>query len=55
MKQIVSWYDEALFRPHIDRSFSLDEASEAHHYLHERQNKGKVILIPNASQNEGPT
>lgn len=45
MKQILAWYDEALFRPHIDRTFDLDEAKAAHDYLHERKNKGKVVLL----------
>lgn len=46
MKQIATWYDEALFRPHIDHTFGLNEANDAHTYLHERQNKGKVLLLP---------
>jgi NADPH:quinone reductase-like Zn-dependent oxidoreductase len=46
MRQILAWYDEALFRPQIDRTFKLDEAAEAHHYLQDRQNIGKVLLIP---------
>ena len=47
MKQIISWYDEALFRPYIDRTFLLSEAEKAHHYMHERRNKGKVVLFTN--------
>jgi NADPH:quinone reductase-like Zn-dependent oxidoreductase len=46
MKQIVAWYDEALFRPRIDRTFSFAEAAAAHHYLQDRQNIGKVLLLP---------
>jgi NADPH:quinone reductase-like Zn-dependent oxidoreductase len=46
MRQIITWYDEALFRPHIDRSFRLEQAAEAHMYLQERKNVGKVLLIP---------
>ena len=46
MRQITTWYDEALFRPHIDRTFGLEQAAAAHHYLQERQNVGKVLLIP---------
>ncbi|MEM7333312.1 MAG: zinc-binding dehydrogenase [Chloroflexota bacterium] len=45
MKQIISWYDEALFRPNIDKEFLLSEAEKAHRYLHNRQNKGKVVLM----------
>ncbi|MFQ5436304.1 MAG: zinc-binding dehydrogenase, partial [Anaerolineae bacterium] len=46
MAQIMSWYDEALFRPHIDRTFPLAEAAAAHDFIQERQNVGKVLLIP---------
>ena len=46
MKQIVAWYDEALFRPKIDRTFLFGEVAEAHHYLQDRQNVGKVLLQP---------
>ncbi len=46
MKQLLTWYDEALFRPHIDRTFKFSQAAEAHHYLQDRKNIGKVLLIP---------
>jgi synaptic vesicle membrane protein VAT-1 len=46
LDQIISWYDEALFRPHIDRTFKFSQAAEAHHYIQERKNTGKVLLIP---------
>ncbi len=46
MGQIMSWYDEALFRPHIDRAFPFTEAAAAHDYIQERKNIGKVLLIP---------
>lgn len=46
MAAITGWYDEALFRPHIDRTFKFSQAAEAHHYLQDRQNIGKVLLIP---------
>jgi synaptic vesicle membrane protein VAT-1 len=44
MNQITSWYDEALFRPHIDRTFPFEQVIDAHHYLHDRKNVGKVVL-----------
>lgn len=44
MGQIVNWYDEALFRPHVDKTFPLAQAAEAHDYLHGRKNIGKVLL-----------
>ena len=46
MKQIIAWYDEALFRPKIDRTFSFAEAAAAHHYMQDRKNIGKVLLLP---------
>ncbi|MDT8306992.1 MAG: zinc-binding dehydrogenase, partial [Anaerolineae bacterium] len=46
MAQIIQWYDEALFRPHIDRTFSFAQAAGAHRYLQERKNLGKVLLVP---------
>ena len=32
--------------PHIDRVFPLAEAADAHRYLHQRLNTGKVLLQP---------
>jgi len=46
MEQIVAWYDEALFRPNIDKQFSFTQVAQAHTYVHERKNVGKVLLIP---------
>jgi synaptic vesicle membrane protein VAT-1 len=58
MAQIVHWYDEALFRPHIDRTFKFSQAAEAHHYIQDRKNVGKILLIPDdvaATPAPGPT
>jgi NADPH2:quinone reductase len=30
----------------IDRTFPLSEAAEAHRYVGQRKNRGKVLLIP---------
>lgn len=46
MRQLIAWYDEALFRPAIDRTFLFSQAAEAHHYIQDRKNKGKVLLKP---------
>lgn len=46
MAQLTAWYDEALFRPKIDKLFKLEEVADAHQYLQQRQNLGKVVLIP---------
>jgi NADPH:quinone reductase-like Zn-dependent oxidoreductase len=46
MAQLLSWYDEALFRPQIDHAFTFDQVAEAHQYIHDRRNVGKVLLTP---------
>lgn len=46
MEQLRTWYDEALFRPTIDRAFYFDKAAEAHHHIQNRENIGKVLLKP---------
>ena len=33
-------------KPHVDRVFAFDEAAEAHRYLEDRKNRGKVLLRP---------
>ena len=35
---------EGWVRPHVDRTFPLDAAGEAHAYIEARRNKGKVVL-----------
>lgn len=32
-------------KPRVDRTFRLEEAAQAHRYLHERRNIGKVVLV----------
>ena len=46
MGEIVTWYDAFAFRPHIGRTLPLAQAAEAHHYLQDRANLGKIVLIP---------
>ena len=46
IQQLIAWYDEALFRPVVDRTFRFDQAVAAHHYIQDRKNQGKVLLIP---------
>jgi NADPH:quinone reductase-like Zn-dependent oxidoreductase len=43
---LVGWLAEGRIRPHVDRVFSFAEAPAAHHYLHDRRNVGKVLLVP---------
>lgn len=38
--------DDVLIRPVVDRSFPFEEAAAAHHYIQDRRNVGKVLLVP---------
>ena len=46
MQEILKGVDEGWIKPHVDRTFTFDEAGEAHKYLEQRKNIGKVVLIP---------
>ena len=46
MQAVLKGYDEGWIRPHVDRSFPFSEAPQAHLYLEQRKNRGKVILVP---------
>ena len=41
---ILAGAGEGWISPHVDAAFRLEEAAEAHRYLEERKNFGKVIL-----------
>jgi NADPH:quinone reductase-like Zn-dependent oxidoreductase len=52
-EKISSWASEILkgtgegwIKPHVDKSFSFAQAGEAHRYIEERGNRGKVLLVP---------
>lgn len=44
--QLLAWYREGKLSVYVDRTFPLSEAADAHRYLQERRNIGKVILKP---------
>ena len=46
---LVKMYERGEIKPYVDRTFSFDDAAAAHHYLHDRKAKGKVLLAPNPS------
>lgn len=43
---LTAMYERGEIRPHVDRTFRFDEAAAAHHYLHDRKAKGKILLVP---------
>jgi NADPH:quinone reductase-like Zn-dependent oxidoreductase len=46
MMALLAMYERGEIKPHIDRTFRFTEAAAAHHYLHDRKAKGKVLLVP---------
>ena len=45
-QEIVRGVHEGWIQPHVDRAFPFDQIAEAHRYLEERKNIGKVVLVP---------
>jgi NADPH2:quinone reductase len=43
---IFRWIAAGELNVHVDKTFPLSDAAEAHRYLEDRQSKGKVLLIP---------
>ncbi len=46
MRDIVALCDKGVLAPRVDRTFTFDEAADAHHYIQDRKNVGKVLLVP---------
>jgi NADPH:quinone reductase-like Zn-dependent oxidoreductase len=46
LDRLIGWYDEALYRPCIDRTFRLERAEDAHRHVLGQQGLGKVLLLP---------
>jgi NADPH:quinone reductase-like Zn-dependent oxidoreductase len=44
--ELLAMYERGEVRPHVDKSFKFSEAPAAHHYLHDRKARGKVLLVP---------
>lgn len=44
--EILKGYDEGWIHPRVDKVFSFEEIGDAHRYIEERRNIGKVILVP---------
>jgi NADPH:quinone reductase-like Zn-dependent oxidoreductase len=43
---LIALYEQGHIKPHVDRTFSFEEAPAAHQYIHSRKAKGKVLLVP---------
>lgn len=46
MEELLRLYAAGQIKPHIGATFPLAEATLAHHFIHDRKNTGKVLLIP---------
>lgn len=46
VQAILAGVADGWIRPYVDKTFSFDQAGEAHSYLESRKNTGKVVLVP---------
>lgn len=46
LAEIVDLTAAGTFAPVIDRTFPLEQTAEAHRFLQDRKNFGKVLLVP---------
>ena len=46
MRDILRGVHEGWVQPYVDRTFSFAETADAHRYIEERRNIGKLVLVP---------
>ncbi len=46
LQQIIELVADGTFTPRVDRSFPFDQAGDAHSYIQDRKNFGKIVLTP---------
>ena len=46
LTQILAWHREGKINPTVGERFPLAQAAAAHHYIQDRKNFGKVVLVP---------
>ncbi|HET6413295.1 MAG TPA: medium chain dehydrogenase/reductase family protein [Anaeromyxobacter sp.] len=46
MAAVLGLFARGAIKPHIDSTFSFEQAAEAHRRVEERRNVGKVLLVP---------
>jgi synaptic vesicle membrane protein VAT-1 len=44
--RLLDLWRQGVVKPRIARSFRFDEAAQAHHFIQDRKNIGKVLLLP---------
>jgi len=46
MEALLAGHAEGWINPHVDKTFAFSDAADAHQYIEQRKNIGKVILLP---------
>ena len=46
MNEVMKGVEEGWLKPHVDNVFPFEKVAEAHTYIEERRNIGKVVLVP---------
>jgi len=46
VEAILALYEQGKVKPHIDSSFTFEQAAAAHQRMHARKNVGKIVLVP---------
>jgi NADPH:quinone reductase-like Zn-dependent oxidoreductase len=46
MNQLIRLFEQGAIKPRIARTFTFSEAAAAHHFIQDRSNIGKVLLVP---------
>ncbi|MFC1848837.1 medium chain dehydrogenase/reductase family protein [candidate division CSSED10-310 bacterium] len=45
-QEIIAAVQQGCYKPYVDKTFTFEEAGEAHSYIEQRRNIGKVVLVP---------
>ena len=46
LREIAGLIEEGVLEPNVDATFPFSKAGDAHHYIQDRKNFGKVLLLP---------
>ena len=49
IEPLRKWVEDGSIRPVVAEAFPLEQGPDAHRFMHERKNVGKVVLYPVAS------
>ena len=43
-KDLMKWIEKGKINPYVDKVFPANQVADAHHYIQDRKNIGKVLL-----------